>query len=56
MDGPKPAESFLASEGISLGVRLTVHATGVSGVLVDVDGGMVHLTDDLAATITVTTG
>ena len=56
VDGPRPAESFLASEGISPGVRLTVHATGVSGVLVDVGGGMVHLTDDLAAAVTVTTG
>jgi DtxR family Mn-dependent transcriptional regulator len=52
--GPKPALSFLASEGISAGTRLTVHATGATGVLVDVGDGMVHLTADLAASITVT--
>ena len=54
IDGPRPAVSFLASEGIDVGARIRVHATGTSGVLVEVGDRMAHLTHDLASGIIVT--
>ena len=54
VDGGKPAVSFLGSEGITPGARITVHASGASGVLVDVGQAMVHLADDLAGGVVVT--
>jgi DtxR family Mn-dependent transcriptional regulator len=56
VDGAKPAMSFLGSEGITVGAKVTVHATGASGVLVDVGQAMVHLADDLASAVVVSRG
>ncbi len=44
---------FLAAEGIAIGCRLMVTGAGSSGLLVEVDGRVVHITEEVAATIDV---
>lgn len=50
--GGRVAE-FLAAEGIAIGCRLMVTGAGSSGLLVEVDGSVVHITEEVAATIDV---
>ncbi len=45
--------SFLSSEGIRAGASLTVAATGTSGLLIDLAGGSVHISTEIAQTIEV---
>ncbi len=44
---------FLVAEGITAGTRVTVSASGSSGVLVDVAGAAVHLSQQVAALVEV---
>ena len=44
---------FLNTEGITIGTRITVSASGSSGLLVELDGGDAHLSERLATTIEV---
>jgi len=47
------ARDFLANEGVVPGARLSVAGAGGSGLLIDLEGGHVHLNQELAATIEV---
>ncbi len=47
------AASFLAAEGVLVGCRIRVMASGSSGLLVEVDNDVVHLDQTIATTIEV---
>ena len=47
------AAEFLAAEGIAVGSRLTVAASGASGLLIELGREAIHLNEDLAAAIEV---
>ena len=49
----KRAAEFLAAEGIAVGSRLTVAASGASGLLIELGHEAIHLNEDLAAAIEV---
>lgn len=52
IDAPQAARNFLSAEGINVGARIAVIASGESGVLIDA-GRQVNLTRQLAASINV---
>lgn len=47
------AREFLANEGVIPGARLSIAGVGDSGLLIDLEGGPVHLNQELADTIEV---
>jgi DtxR family Mn-dependent transcriptional regulator len=49
----KRSAEFLAAEGIAVGSRLTVAASGASGLLIELGREAIHLNEDLAAAIEV---
>ena len=50
---PSQQHEFLVAEGITAGRRIDVLASGASGLLVDVGGTAIHLSNSLAAAIEV---
>ncbi len=51
-----PARTFLTSEGVVPGARTSVVGLGESGMLIDIDGRHITVTNDLAGTIEIHSG